>query len=154
MSRSEGKFSSWSPSSTLFQRGSFCSLSDWILRSLYSPISNSTSLEQGWDPSCSHYTSSFYVDYWDLNSPCLHAKLFGPLHCHSSLLCPIFGHSFYKSLLMSPCPWNSVYFQPETQGHLHVSGIHNLLPMEESLLATCRGQNLVLKGRRFTSIIS
>lgn len=55
--RSEGKFSSRSPSSTLFQTGSLCSLSDWIPSSPYSPISNSTSLEQGWDSSCSHYAS-------------------------------------------------------------------------------------------------
>lgn len=112
MWRSEGKFSSRSSSSTLFQRGSFCSLSDWIPSSLYSPISDSISLEQGWDSSCSHYASIFYVDYWDLNStPCLHGKLFGPLHHHSSLLCPTFRHSLYKSLLLSPYSWNSAFSQ-------------------------------------------
>lgn len=39
------------------------------------------------------------------------AKLFGSLHHHSSLLCPIFRHSLYKSLLLSPYSWNSAFSQ-------------------------------------------
>lgn len=77
MQRSEGKFSSWSSPSTLFQKGSLCSFpqAPWD-----SPICTSTSLQQCWDSSCSHYASGFYMNYWDLNSSCLHGKLFGPPH--------------------------------------------------------------------------
>lgn len=142
MWRSEGKFSSRSSSSTLFQRGSLCSLSDWILRSLSSPISNSTSLEQGWDASCSHCTSSFDVDYWS-TAPTLEPSL-------SYLQALIFT----KLCLCHTVPGTLSTFSQKPKVICMLLESTIFLPMEESLLATCRGQNLVLKGRRFTSIIS